>query len=350
MRMPTRHSDDSMPIRPFCNQSDYLLPALTAVMALSLGLCSCGQISPPKSSEAGGPLVQTVPPDPTTTLAYHLATNAVGHTAGFTNPLAAMAFLAKGPGSHFYQFSTRYQAIWATNCWLHGVRGLSATCLGYVCTNNAGYEYMVTMVSPRHYLAASHVTWAPFFKGLDPAVFADTNNVVYYRKSLQVTNLGNDIALGILDSDLPPSVGYLPLLPANYTNWLVTAADVQGIGVNQDYLVFGEAVSLTGRGMVSFSGTRSVPFGLGTNWTSCADPLARGFLRQGDSSDPVRLLIGNQLVLVGLALTPSAGPDCALVSDRIDQQMHYLSTNHHVGTDYQLSFIALTNWPTLQRQ
>ncbi len=325
------------------------LMMLTAVVALSLGLCSgCGG-TPRKPSEAARPLVQTGPPGVTATLAYHLATNAVGRTKGFTDPLAAMAFLATGPAPRFYQFSTRYGAAWSSHCWLRGVRGLSATCLGYICTNNAGYEYMITMVSPRHYLAASHVTWAPFFKGLEPAVFAGANNVLYYRKSLEVTNVGNDIAVGILDSDLPPSVGYLPLLPANYTNWLDTATDVQGIGVNQDYLVFGEAVSFAGRGMVSFTGTKTVPFGLGTNWTSCADPLARGFLRQGDSSDPVRLLVGNQLVLVGLALTPATGPDCALASDRINQQMHYLSTSHHVGKDYQLSFIALTNWPTLQR-
>ena len=308
---------------------------LTAMVVLSFCLCSgCGG-TPRKPSEAVRPLVQTGPPDATATLAYHLATNAVGRTRGFTDPLAAMAFLAKGPSPRFYQFSTRYGAVWSARCWLRGVRGLSATCLGYVCTNNAGYEYMITMVSPRHYLAASHVTWAPFFKGLEPAVFAGANNAVYYRKSLEVTNVGNDIAVGILDSDLPPSVGYLPLLPANYTNWLDTATDVQGIGVNQDYLVFGEAVSLTGRGMVSFTGTKTVPFGLGTNWTSCADPLARGFLRQSDSSDPVRLLVENQLVLVGLALTPSAGPDCALASERINQQMHYLSTNNHAGTDYQ---------------
>ncbi len=317
---------------------------LAAVAMLTLGACADGSNSSRKPSKAAVPLAAGVPPGPTATLAYHLATNAVGHTVGFRDPLAAMAYLSSGPGSPFYQFSTHYRAIWAPHCWLHGVRGLSATCLGYVCTNHAGYEYMVTMVSPRHYLVANHVAWAPFFKGKEPAVFADTNNVVYYRRSLEVTNVGHDIVVGILDADLPPSVGYLPLLPANYTNWL-DAGCVQGVGVNQDYLVFGEAVSLPATGAVFFYGRQTVPFGLGTDWTLSADPLAHGSLRPGDSSDPVRLLIGNQLVLVGAATTTVSGPDYALASDRINQAMHYLSINNHAGTDYRLSFIALTHWP-----
>lgn len=321
---------------------------LTVVAMVGAGLCAEASASPGKPSGAAVSRAGGVAPEPTTTLAYHLATNAVGRTVGFRDPLTAMAYLAIGRGSPFYQFSTHYRAAWSSDCWLHGVRGLSATCLGYVCTNHAGYEYMVTMVSPRHYLAANHITWAPFFKGKDPAVFVDTNNVVYYRRSLVVTNIGHDIAVGILDSDLPASVGYLPLLPANYTNWLDPGACVQGIGVNQDYLVFGEAVSLPAKGTIFFYGRQTVPFGLGMEWSSSADPLAHGRLRAGDSSDPVRLLIGNQLVLAGAALTSISGPDYALASDRINQAMHYLSTNDHAGTDYRLNVFALTNWPALR--
>jgi hypothetical protein len=282
-------------------------------------------------------------------LAYHLATNAVGRTLGFGNPLAAMAYLSKAPPIHFYQFAytQAYSANWSKTCWLRGVRGLTATSLGYSCTNHVGYEFMVTMVSPRHYLAQTHVTFAPFFSGHDVVVFSDTNNQVYTRMSLQYTNVGNGIAVGILDSDLPNSVGYLPLLPGNYTNWLSTSSAIQGIGVNQDYLVFGEAVRV-GNG-VSWSGLSGVPvpFGLGTNWTSCADPLAKCSLRPGDSSDPVQLLIENHLVLLSSATGPNTGPDYAMSAAAINAAMHYLSTNNRLGTDYQLSFEVLTNWQKL---
>jgi hypothetical protein len=289
------------------------------------------------------------PTKATIPLAHHLATNAVGRTVGFTNPLAAMAYLSKAPPIQFYQFSYSpgYSAVWSTNCWLCGVRGLTATCLGYSCTNHAGYEYMVTMVSPRHYLAQAHVTWAPFFSGHDVVVFSDTNNQVHTRMSLQCTNVENGIAVGILDSDLPNSVGYVPLLPGNYTNWVSTASAIQGIGVNQDYLVFGEAIRLgNGVGWDGLSGV-PVPFGLGTNWTACADPLALCHLRQGDSSDPVQLLIENHLVLVSSATGVYSGPDYSRSAAAINAAMRYLSTNNGLGTDYQLSFEVLTNWQKL---
>jgi hypothetical protein len=262
-----------------------------------------------------------------------------------------MAYLSKGPPIRFYQLpaSPGYSAGWSTHCWLRGVRGLTATCLGYSCTNQVGYQYLVTMVSPRHYLAQTHVTWAPFFRGNDVVVFSDTNNQVYTRMSLQYTNVGNEIAVGILDSDLPNSVGYVPLLPGNYTNWLSPSSAIQGIGVNQDYLVFGVAVQL-GSG-VSWDGLSGVPvpFGLGTNWTSCADPLAKGHLRVGDSSAPVQLLIENHLVLLSSATGVYRGPNYAMSAAAINAAMHYLSTNNGLRTDYQLSFEVLTNWQKLTR-
>ncbi|HSA09560.1 MAG TPA: hypothetical protein P5205_04245 [Candidatus Paceibacterota bacterium] len=259
--------------------------------------------------------------------------------------------MAKAPPIQFYQFrySPGYSAVWSTNCWLRGVRGLTATCLGYSCTNHAGYQYMVTMVSPRHYLAQTHVTWAPFFNGHDTVTFSDANSRVHTRMSLQFTNVGKGITVGILDSDLPESVGYVPLLPANYTNWLSASSAVQGIGVNQDYLVFGTAVRLGD--FVSWSGLTGVPvpFGLGTNWTVCADPLANCRLRQGDSSAPVQLLIEDHLVLVSSATGVSSGPNYAMSAAAINAAMHHLSTNNGLATDYQLSFEALTKWQRLAK-
>ena len=280
----------------------------------------------------------------TSGLVYHLATNAVGRAAGRTHPLAAMEFLVRGRGGPFTTlYGNDFRALWNRNFWLAGVSGLSATCVGYVCTNNQGYSFPLTMVSPRHYLAAAHVAQGfSFFFGGDAAVFADTNNVIYYRHSVQWTNLGSDIALGILDADLPASVGFLPVLPGDYTNWLSPTA-LEGIGRNQEYLAFAEAVYLGA--LVSWSGRAPVPFGLGTNWTSCADPAAECSLRSGDSSSPVRLLVGNQLVLISAAHGSSIGPNYALASGLINAQMHWLSTNNGLGTDYQLSIFNLSGWP-----
>jgi hypothetical protein len=289
-------------------------------------------------------------PDVTRTLAYHLSTNAVARTSGFTNALSAMQFLEPGPPCGFDQYGICYQAKLSTNCWLAGVQGLSATCLGD-CVTNASDDgtWHITMISPRHYLCASHVTWSHLFLGISSTVFVDTNGVVYIRRSLQITNLPNsDTTVGILDADLPASVGFLPLLPINYTNWLDPGQTVQGIGANQDSLVFGVGVIFGSMFGVEFRGDLPAASGVGTNWTSCADPLANCYGRSGDSSTPIRLLVGNQLVLVSAYTTGISGPDYALQSATINAAMHQLSTNNSAGTDYQLSFAALTNWPALR--
>jgi hypothetical protein len=141
-------------------------------------------------------------------------------------------------------------------------------------------------------------------------------------------------------------VGFLPLLPGNYTNWLAPGAAVEGVGVNQDYLVSAVAVTFNG-GWVVDRGDTVVTNGLGRNWTSCADPIANCYGRAGDSSSPIRLLIGNQLVLVSAMTTGVSGDNYASEGAAINAAMHWLSTNNAVGTDYQLSTIDLTGWPTL---
>ncbi len=82
-----------------------------------------------------------------------------------------------------------------------------------------------------------------------------------------------------------------------------------------------------------------IPFGVGSNWNI---PLIGG-----DSSLPERLLINNQLVLISHNTLPSGGPNYSFQFDAINLKMHYLSTNHSVGTDYQLTPISLTNWSVI---
>ena len=81
----------------------------------------------------------------TSGLVYHLATNAVGRAAGRTHPLAAMEFLVRGRGGPFTTlYGNDFLAVWNRNFWLVGMSGLSATCVGYVCTNNQGYSFPLT--------------------------------------------------------------------------------------------------------------------------------------------------------------------------------------------------------------
>jgi hypothetical protein len=271
------------------------------------------------------------PMPPPGTLAYHLATNAdaraTGRLAGYADKVELVA-----PDST--RLANYADAEWSIKFWLAGVQGLSATPIGF--SNVLGGQGLPTMVSPRHYLCATHMHPEGYL-----IAFLDTNNVVHWRKTLQRVDAGDDISVGILNRDLPPAVGFLPVLPENYTNYLPTtgATVVQGIGMNQDMYLFSQPFTFTKGNFLSWDSRQNVPLGLATNWNVT--------LRGGDSSNPETLLIGHQLVLVSHNYFASGGPNYARHIAVINQAMHELSTNNRVASDYQLTDFCLTNWPTV---
>lgn len=272
------------------------------------------------------------------TLAYYLSTN----TAAYTNGVSDIYDSEKELSGWVYgnysgtNMALLTNSVWSTNFWLRGVRGLSATSIGI--SNSLAAQGSVTMISPRHCLYANHMHLPP---GQFTAAFLDTNNVIYWRTNMQNVFIGNDTSLGILNEDLPPSVGFLPIIPTNYSDYLPTNSGsyIQGIGRNQEVMMFGQPMTYGYSPNVIWNPTVAVPFGLTTNWNV-------GIVG-GDSSNPEMLLVSDQLVLTSHNLGASGGPNYALQIETINQQMHYLSTNNGVGTDYQLTQYALTNWPAM---
>jgi hypothetical protein len=143
-----------------------------------------------------------------------------------------------------------------------------------------------------------------------------------------------------LDEDLPPSVGYMQVLPPSFINYLPASISsvVQGIGMNQDMRLFGQPMMFIGQ-YANWNYATNALYGLTTNWNVA--------IRGGDSSNPEMLLVGNQLVLVSHNFGANFGPNYAFQVDAINQQMHYLSTNNSAGSDYQVALFSLTNWPTV---
>jgi hypothetical protein len=294
-----------------------------AVITASLNFCR-GQTSAASADGLTG------------TLAYHLATNAVGYARGRSGSYDDTFELSNWVYAVYSKsnLACLTNAVWSTRFWLHGVKGLSATSIGL--KDGMGGQGMVTMVSPRHYLFATHMHPEGY-----NMVFLATNNVIQWRTTLERLDLDGDVSLGIINADLPPSVGYLPVLPADYTNYLSAKPDsvIQGIGMNQQMRVFGEPMNFSRSGLVLWDSHIAVPSGLGTNWNFT--------LGGGDSSNPAMLLINNQLVLVSHNYFVQGGPNYASRIDAINRAMHHLSTGHHLRTDYQLTAFSLKNWQTI---
>jgi alpha-tubulin suppressor-like RCC1 family protein len=271
------------------------------------------------------------------TLAYHLSTNAVARTNGISDISISMNELSGWVWDYYYGTNMAHltNTAWSTNFWLAGVPGLSATSIGF--SNNWAAQGSVTMISPRHCIYAKHMHEPP---GYFMAAFLDTNNVIHWRTNMENIVVAGDISVGILDSELPPSVGFLPVLPTNYTDYLPTngRSVIQGIGRNQDVRMFGQPMTL-GSTYVDWSAADTAPFGLTTTWNVV--------IRGGDSSNPEMLLIGDQLVVVSHNQAFNGGPSYASQLPMINQCMHYLSTNNNAVTDYQLTPFSLTNWPAI---
>lgn len=271
------------------------------------------------------------------TLGYHLSTNLVARTSGISDIYNATIEIAGWIYDTYYATNMAHltNSTWSTNFWLRGVRGLSATSIGF--SNGVAAQGSVTMISPRHCIYAKHMHEAP---GHFTAAFLGTNNVIYWRTNMQNVTVSGDTSIGILDSELPASVGFLPLLPTNYSNYLPTNgwSAVQGIGRNQDVRMFGQPMTFSSLA-VNWNANSTAPFGLTTAWNV--------LLRVGDSSNPETLLAGNQLILVSHNTAVDGGPNYAAIFAQINQSMHFLSTNNYAITDYQLTPYPLTNWPAI---
>ena len=277
----------------------------------------------------------------TNTFAYHLSTNATTRTNGFADIYNATLVLSNWTYASYTNGNLPLltNAVWSTSSWLSGMRGLSATCIGF--SNGLGSKVLLTMVSPRHYLRAAHVG-----PTADLIAFLGTNNVLYWRSSLQQVSFDPDTTVGILDDELPSSVGYVPVLAPNFAAYLPTngSSYVQGIGMNQFMRIFSQPMSFDKpdlqNSFVTWSHINLAPFGLTSDWNV--------ELIGGDSSVPQRFLIGEQLVLAALPYGGGVGPNTAFNAAFINARMHYLSTNNNVGSDYQMTPFSLTNWPTIR--
>ena len=268
------------------------------------------------------------------TLAYYLATNTAAYANGHPAEEDSECEVSGWRYTDYSgtNFSLLSNTVWSAAFWLKGVHGLSATPIGI--SNNLAGQTLITMVSPRHYLRAHHIGTLHTM-----VAFLGTSNVIYLRYPLEQVQAGPDTEVGILNADVPPEVGFLPVIPANYANWLPTDGYVQGIGMNQGLMLFSQPMVLGGQ-FVVWNSSMAAPNGLASKW----DVPIRG----GDSSNPAGLLIGNQLVLVSHNYFVQGGPNYAMQIDVINKQMHYLSEHNHAGSDYQLTQFPLTNWPAIR--
>ena len=114
--------------------------------------------------------------------------------------------------------------------------------------------------------------------------------------------------------------------------------------MNQEMRVFSQPMNLSTPYAVGWDPAQVIPFGLGTNWSRT--------IIKGDSSNPERFLINNQLVLISGNATSGGGPNYASEVNGINERMSWLSAAQGGSNspDYQLTLYPLTNWPAIRNK
>lgn len=210
----------------------------------------------------------------------------------------------------------RNSALWATGWDFTGCSPWNS----YDQNHRAG-----TMVSPRHFIHATHYTIA---NGTSIR-FIEANGTVHTRTVVSTVSIGAyDIQLGVLDSDLPASITYYKVLPSNWRTWFANL----NLGINAITLDQEEKVLAHTVGNGQFPSIQYAGFPLG------AEAWAEELI-SGDSGNPVFLPINGELILVTTHLTAGSGPDISGFATEINTQMLAM------GGGYQLSVVDLSGFP-----
>ena len=262
-------------------------------------------------------------------LAYQCVTNTQARTNGLTPASEAMFSTASWSTTNFVR---------NPNFWLAFAPEKTAIVIGQ--GNPLTGEIGDAAVSPRHVINCAH---APFGVG-NKLLFIDDNGSDVWRTVMANKNYGypgSDINVALLDSDLPSTVNPFKILPTKCVAWLPTLTNsptLHIVAANQDKKVFPKLLGKSPWDSILL--VNSSALWLGTNWNVT--------IRSGDSGHALMLLVGTNLVLLSHWTSAGSGTFYSYPTNftLIDAGMHYLSTNNDLSSDYQLSTVNLSAFPT----
>lgn len=215
-----------------------------------------------------------------------------------------------------------------TDCWVSNV---NLTCIS-PWNSSGGPLRAGTMISPRHVIFCEHLSFYPRIGSV--LRFITANNQTVERtlvNSMSFAGGWPDFRIGLLDSDVPNTIGFAKVLPSNWETYLPSINSAFAIPI----LVLDQEEKA-----------------LVTDWTfastsiRCSQPTNAQRLSffeniiSGDSANPMFLIVNNELVLLSVLGGGGAGSGASLVfyKNEINSLMSSL------GGGYQLTEISLNSF------
>jgi hypothetical protein len=216
-----------------------------------------------------------------------------------------------------------------SSCWLNGVTNISCFSPGQLSGAN-WWQRSGTLISPRHILLAKHFTIA-LLPGGTPILFVDDSGNVITRKLIRYEFDTTDIAIGLLDSDIPPSIKFAKVLPKNYTTYLDIAQSnpiLYGVAIDQQEKAIAKHISYIQNyttGGVTIPNIIVISLNSNDVLFSFTETLITG-----DSGNPGFLIIDNELVVLTTWWTASSGPFITTRYDTVNALMSKLGGGYNL--------------------
>ena len=262
-------------------------------------------------------------PNPTPTNAYVEALN--------SQTLARLS--GKDPVTDMFVYTNQdpYAPNFTRNpsCWINGVSNISCFSPAQL-GGTSWFEKAGTLVTKKHIVYAKHYT-INILPGGTPILFVDDDNNVVQRNLIDYrVDSATDIAVGLLDSEVSSNIKIAPILPTNYGDFFPSypkSSDLFYVGLDKEekaILKFGYIY-----GNASF---------LANNATGSYSQFSEGVVG-GDSGNPVFIIVGDQLVLIGCWLWSTSGPFVTSRYSEINAMIEEMSP----GEGYSLTSVELAS-------
>ncbi len=231
--------------------------------------------------------------------------------------------------------------IWVRNpsCWINGVSNIS--CFSPAQRSGAAWNTRGgTLITRKHVLFAKHFVTSILPNGGTPIIFVDENNNAIRRNIIQYGDESTDIAVALLDSEVPSNIKIAKVLPTNFMDYLsssILASVYDSLGLqissfSMNPWLYAVALDQEEKAILKLWSGANL-FGIGTSpnieyyqmasvsninpnasYSTPIVPSPNQFaswtedIIVGDSGNPVFLIIDNELVVLTTWWTPTGGP------------------------------------------
>ena len=230
------------------------------------------------------------------------------------------------------------------SCWINGIKNISCISPAQMSGGLAPNLRRGTLITPKHMIFAEHYYIGVPQQGV-PFIFVDENNNVVRRKIMQIMPItvqlaspepNPDLAIGVLDQEVPSNIKPAKVLPANFESYFNVTGNISGpnsysigniltLALDQEDKALIKAITYYqnqpefGLGIVNFSEKNISTNPYANDWEE--------YIVAGDSGNPIFLIIDNELVMISLWSGPFVGPFLPLNYNSINNVINILSPN-----------------------